>query len=140
MRIEIYILPDNVCFYNVEWSELDCPCSATGSYANQNGNGHDANAAAKHFIGSMTVLPGFGTRFAAIDHAYSGHPGQKSSYTPGYLRFDIPNRFRVPGGPWKNFAFNIQMCTIHADGTTLTTTKGGAQCRTTTVSTATYTV
>lgn len=140
MRLEIFLLPDTVCFYNVDWSELDCPCAASGVYAAFNGVGHDANASSKAFSGSQTVVSGFGTKMNALDHAYSGDTGLTAPFTPGQLQFNIPNRFKVGTGAWKNFTTNVQTSSLAADGNTLATTKGTATSRPTTLSTASYTV
>lgn len=124
MRTDIYLLPDTVCFYNIEYSEVDCPAVCTGVYTPFNGVGHDASPAVLSL--GMIVVPGLGTQANATDGIYSGDPGTAAPFAPGNITFDIPYRFRVGRGRWKQFATVRQQSSLAANRSTLMSVKAGA--------------
>lgn len=124
MQTEIYIFPDNVCFYNMEFLEDEINAVDTGVYALMTDKGHHPNT---NFLGcSMTVVSGLGTKANAFDTCYSGYPAAAPPYAPGSRVFNIPWKFRVGSGTAKKFAAARQQHTLAADGTTLSTSKAGA--------------
>jgi hypothetical protein len=134
MKCTPYFLPDDVCFYRLQWHEVDVPCVCTGVYAPFNGVGHDPHPATLGM--SQTVVAGLGTKANAVDTIYSGDPGTAPPFAPGSEHFAIPWEYRVFGGSWHRFT-TVNHLVVLA-GTDLTVSKGGA-IATTTVAAATST-
>lgn len=124
IRTEIYLLPDDVCFYNVSYHEVDVHAVCSGVYSPFTGLGHDPHPATLGM--SMTVIAGLGTKANAMDSVYSGDPGTLPPFPPGSEVYDIPYEFKVGAGPWKQFATVRHDCSLATDGVTLTVTKAGA--------------
>jgi hypothetical protein len=127
IQTAIYFLPDDVCFYRLEYHEVDVPCACTGVYTPFNGVGHDPHPATLSL--SQDVVAGHGTKCNAMDSVYSGDPGTPPPFAPGTELFPIPYEYRVIGGGWHRFATVNQLCALA--GTNLTASKGGANGATT---------
>jgi len=124
MRTAIWLGPDTVNFYNIQYREVDVACTATGVYAPFAGVGHDAAPATLSM--QTAVVAGRGTRAWATDHVYSGDPGTAAPFAPGHETFNIPYEFRVFGGSFKRFARARQRCRLAADADSLSASKVGA--------------
>ncbi|TCJ12327.1 hypothetical protein EZJ19_12380 [Parasulfuritortus cantonensis] len=128
-----YLLPDVVNFHNVQYREMDVAgtasspgpysCNpASGGHCRAGGGGAPCNALSM----TDTVVAGLGTRAILGDCAYSGHCGTAPPFTAATLLLAIPHEYRVGSGPFHPFYTVIQLHTVAADGTTLTTFKAGA--------------
>src|SRR5713101_5209824 len=98
IKTDLYVLPDDVCFYNIEYRELDVTAVTSGVYDGPplKGSGHHPNPGFLTF--SMTVEPGYGTKVnSGGDQAFSGDTGTPPPFAPGSISFDIPYVFRVAG-------------------------------------------
>jgi outer membrane protein OmpA-like peptidoglycan-associated protein len=128
IKTDLYLFPDDVCFYNVEYRELDATAVTTGVYdhAPLRGAGHSPNPDPIGF--TMTVVHGLGTKIdSGGDEAFSGDPGTPVPFAPGSISFAIPYVFSVDGGTEKQFDTVHQVHTLESDGVTLTVTKAGAK-------------
>jgi hypothetical protein len=123
IKMDIYILPDDVSFYNIETIEDEVNAVDTGVYASMTDKGHHPTTVPT--TNSTTVVPGLGTKANDTDTAYSGYPAGLPPFAPGSRIWDIPTKFCAAGGAWKEFKTVRQQHTLAADGTTLTTTKAG---------------
>ncbi|MFA5082930.1 MAG: hypothetical protein WC474_10320, partial [Hydrogenophilaceae bacterium] len=128
-----YLLPDNVNFHNVQYREMDVAGTATspGPYScNPASGGHcgagGGGAACPELSMTDTVVAGKGTQAIRGDCAYSGHCGTSPPFTAASLLLAIPHEYRVGSGPFRPFYTVVQLHTVAADGTTLTTFKAGA--------------
>ena len=135
MKMDIYMLPDNVCFYNVESIELDANANDNGTYTGISDKSHHPST--DPTTNSMTVVAGLGTKAGAVDQAYSGYPAGRPPFTPGTRTWSIPTNFRVGSGAWKLITNVTQQHTLAGDGTSLTTTKAGGSSPTVQVSDST---
>lgn len=128
IKTDLYVLPDDVCFYNIEYRELEATAVTSGVYdhAPLKGAGHLPNPNFLPF--TKTVEAGLGTKVNSDgDQAFSGDPGTDAPFAPGSVSLDIPYVFRVAGGPEKKFDTVQQIHTLAADGKTLTVSKAGAK-------------
>ena len=123
MQTEIYLVPADVSFQNVQYREVDVPSVANGVYAPFNGVGHDPHPATLTVDG---VVAGLGSKANAIDNIYSGDPGTSSPFAPGSITFNIPYEFKVGSGAFKRFATVPQLSSLAADQITLASSKAGA--------------
>lgn len=124
MYMEIFLVPDDVCFYNVEIIEEECNATDTGVYALMTDKGHHPSTIPTQ--GTMTVASGLGTLLAGIDKIYSGYPGTPPPFAPGSRTWKIPFNFRVIGTTAWTFVQNTtQLHTLAADGQTLQCSKAG---------------
>jgi hypothetical protein len=128
-----HLLPDVVNFHNVEYREMDVAGTATspGPYScNPASGGHcsagGGGAACRTLSMTDTVVSGLGTRAVLGDCAYSGHCGTAPPFAAASLLLNIPHEYRVGSGPFRPFYTVVQLHTVAADGTTLTTFKAGA--------------
>ncbi|GAA0560584.1 eCIS core domain-containing protein [Chitinophaga japonensis] len=146
LLLDVFLLPDTVNFNNVRYRELDVtgtPIPPGGAYScNTFSGGHCAPAG----LGpcpdkalTNVVVAGKGTRSVLGDCAYSGHCGGSPPFTPGSIFLVIPYEYRVGAGPFRLFTNVLQMHTLAADASTLTTFKAGAT-GSTTVAAATATI
>jgi hypothetical protein len=125
MLTRIFLGPDDVNFYRVQFLELEIACTATGVHSCHNGSGHFPNA---NGLGATThVVAGRGTRMNAVDHVYSGHCGNPwAAPQVGRMHWPIPWRYRVGnGGAWHRLTRVHQRIRCEATGR-LTATKAGA--------------
>jgi hypothetical protein len=123
MKMDIYFLPDDVCFYNVETIEEEAQATDTGTYAKIDDKAHNPDSTPS--TNSMTVEAGLGTKCNDRDKAYSGFPKGSPPFAPGSRTWSIPTNYRVGSGDWKLIKNVTQQHTLAADGTTLTTSKSG---------------
>jgi len=123
MKMDIYLLPDDVCFYNVETIEEEATANDTGVYALIDDKAHHPDTTPS--TNSMTVVAGLGTKCNGQDKAYSGYPLGTPPFAPGSRIWVIPTNFRVGGGAWKLIKPVTQQHTLASDGTTLTMSKAG---------------
>jgi hypothetical protein len=123
---DLYLFPDDVCFYNVEYKEKDVIAVTSGVYDQRPLKGMGHHPSRNFWTFSMTVVSGLGTKVNSPgDQAYSGDPMTPAPFAPGSISFDIPYVFRVAGGAEKQFATVRQIHTLANDGT-LTVSKAGA--------------
>jgi hypothetical protein len=97
IQTAIYFLPDDVCFYRLQYHEVDVPCVCTGVYTPFNGVGHDPHPATLSL--SQDVVAGLGTgvtRWTASTRAIQGrrHPSPL-----GLSFFPSPMNTRSSAGP-----------------------------------------
>lgn len=130
MYTQVYIGPDSVNFYKIQWLELEIGCTATcpGVYCWNNGNGHGPNK--NPLPMTETVIPGLGTLSGipgggVDDHIYSGYQSPPT-LVAGSETWQIPWQFQVGSGALKTFATVAQQCSLGADLVTLTASKAGA--------------
>ncbi|MDD5295538.1 MAG: hypothetical protein PHU46_01390 [Rhodocyclaceae bacterium] len=128
MLTNIFLAPDDVNFYRVQFLELEIACTADGVYACQNGHGHGPNP---NGLGATTqVVSGKGTKMDANDHVYSGCcPTPCAPWVApqtGREHFAIPWQWRVgAAGAWHTLTTVHQR--VHCDATGgLTASKAGA--------------
>lgn len=130
MRLNIYLLPDDVSFFNVETIEEECGADDTGIYQYMTDKGHYPTTIPIPY--SMEVVSGLGTKasWPWVDRIYSGFPGGMpppyGDSDPGSRIWDIPSGFRVVGTQEWVFVKQVrQQHTLAADKVTLTCTKAG---------------
>jgi len=124
MKSTSYYLPDDVCFYNIETLEDEVNAVDTGVYALMTDKGHHPSTTPSTC--SMTVVAGLGTKENATDTVYSGYPAASPPYAPGSRTFNIPTKFCVAGGAWKQIELVVQQHVLANDGASLTSSKAGA--------------
>jgi outer membrane protein OmpA-like peptidoglycan-associated protein len=112
---DIYLLPADVSFVNVEFLELDAGAAANGHWAPFNGVSHHPGTA----WGTMTatVVASKGTKSNFMDNCLSGDTGTGEPFA-GSLTFSIPWQYRVGSGSGTRFATVVQSVVTSADGTT----------------------
>lgn len=136
MKTSIYVGPDDVSFYNIQYHEVNCMPVSTGVYSCQT-NGHDAHPAP--LSASTTVVSGKGTQMNATDHVYSGHCGTPPANPTGSELYAIPYEYWVGSGSVHSFASPVNhLCTCQASGA-LNASKAGAS-GDTTISAPTVTI
>jgi hypothetical protein len=140
LLLDVFLRPDNVCFNNVIFRELDLVGSPTtpGAFdCNTFSSGHCAPAGlgpCRDRTCSTTVEAGKGTKSNQQDCAYSGHCGGTPPFTPGSISLAIPYEYKVGSGAFHRFTTVTALHTLAADATTCTTSKGGATGSTTVTS------
>jgi hypothetical protein len=132
IRTKIFLLPDTVNFYNIQYHEVDVAAVCTGVYSPFNGVSHDPHPATLTL--STNVVPGKGTEANAVDQIYSGDPGTPPPFAPGDITFQIPYEYKVGAGPFRQFSIVTQTSTLVRFILTdlLTSSKAGAAGVTTT--------
>ncbi len=123
MMMRVYLAPDCVNFQHVETIEEEVDAVDTGCYAQIRTRTHSPSTSPDTC--TSHVEPGLGTRVYARDEIYSGRPSGSPPFAPGSRIWNIPVKFRVRGGAWRQFTTLTQVHTLAADGTTLTCSKGG---------------
>lgn len=138
LLLDVFLLPDNVNFRNVRYRELDVTgitFPPGGAYSCNPASGGHCTPAGLAPCGDKEVLDlvvaGKGSKSRLGDCAYSGHCGGAPPFAPGMLFLMIPYEYRVGPGPFRLFSVVLQMHTLAADATTLTTNKSNASGSTT---------
>jgi len=144
IQARVFLGPDTVNFTKVTYHEMDVVGVPTpGAYScNTFSTGHcGAGGAGPCTNIAMTnaVVPGFGTRAARGDCAYSGHCGGSPPFASGNITLTIPYEYRVGTGAFRRFATVTQLHMLLPGGVTLLTTKAGAS-GVTTVTSPTVTI
>ena len=124
IQTRLYLLPDNVNFFNVQIREVDVPGVGTGVYSPFNGVSHSPHPATIPL--NNIVVPSKGTQVNGKDTVYSGDPMTPAPFAPGAIAFAIPYEYKVGSGSFHRFATVTQTSTLASDGSTLTSSKAGA--------------
>jgi len=132
IQTRVFLGPDTVNFSRARYRERDIAGVPTipGVYScNTFSTGHCSGAvggACPDKALTSTVVAGKGTQSVLGDCAYSGHCGAAPPFVPGSITVSIPYEYKVGAGRFRRFATVRQVHTLAADGSTLTSSKAGA--------------
>ncbi len=133
INVQVYIQPDTVNFYKVQYLEDKVGAVADGEYKSLAGIPHEERPNMIYL--SDTVVSGKGTQVPdGGDCVYSGDPGTAPPFSQGSITYDIPYEYKVGGGRYYPFATITQKCTLDPDGSTLKASKANASGDTTVAS------
>lgn len=135
--LDVFLLPDTVNFHNARYREIDVAGTATpgvyscnpasGGHCGAGGGGNPCPDKAL----TATVSAGKGTKSLLGDCAISGDCCTAAPFAAGSLTLAIPYEYKVGTGAFHRFVTVMQVHSLAADGSTLTTSKGGASGSTT---------
>ncbi len=135
--LDVFLLPDTVNFHNARYREIDVAGTATpgvyscnpasGGHCGAGGGGNPCPDKAL----TATVSAGKGTKSLLGDCAISGDCCTTAPFAAGSLTLAIPYEYKVGTGAFHRFITVMQVHSLAADGSTLTTSKGGASGSTT---------
>jgi peptidoglycan hydrolase-like protein with peptidoglycan-binding domain len=139
IQTRVFLGPDTVNFSEARYRELDVAgVSTPGVYScNTFSTGHcgvGAGSPCPDKALSTTVTAGKGTLSVLGDCAYSGHCGTAPPFAAGSITVSIPYEYKVGTGAFRNFFNVVQVHTLGVDGSTLTSSKAGANGTTTVAS------
>lgn len=133
LNLQVYLQPDTVNFYKVQYHEVNVAAIGEGEYQSLNGKPHDEHPKVMYL--SDTVVSQKGTKVAnGGDCVYSGDPGSTPPFKKGSITFDIPYEYKVGWGTFYPFATVTQESTLDSDGSALKSSKANASGETTVAS------
>ena len=132
IQTRVFLGADTVNFSRVRYRELNVagvPTSPGVYSCNTFSTGHCSGATAGACPDKAltdTVVAGKGTQSVLGDCAYSGHCGTAPPFVPGSITVNIPYEYKVGTGAFHTIRNVVQIHTLEADASTLTSSKAGA--------------
>jgi hypothetical protein len=132
IQTRVFLGPDTVNFNKVRYRELDVNAVANGVYScfgttptgHCNAGGGGAPCPDKAV--TSTVVAGKGTQSVRGDCAYSGECGTAPPFVSGSITFSIPYEYKVGAGAFRWFRTVVQIHSLVAVASLLTSSKAGA--------------
>ena len=132
VQTRVFLGPDTVNFSRARYREIDVGAitSSPGAYScfttatPHCGAGVGNPCPDKALLD--VVVAGMGTQSELGDCAYSGFCIAPAPFVPGSIMFVIPYEYRVGAGSFHRFTTVVQIHTLAADASTLTSSKAGA--------------
>jgi hypothetical protein len=126
MWADIFIAPDTVSFEFLDVSEQESTWTGSGVFAAAQGQGHKLPGGESGPFPVMDqVEPGLGSKVSHPDHAACS-PTVSPPFVPGRMSIVIPWQYQFGANPPVVFDQVEEVCTLAADGQTLTLSKAGA--------------